>query len=114
MWRHVGGGPGQAQSGAAWDTEPWRATAKISDFGLSMKLDPAAGHISNMRQGTPFYAAPEVRDAGFLSKAADTFSFGAHASHAGRLPALMCPCVLHVCGAYAECIREPARERARV
>eukprot|EP00892_Ulva_mutabilis_P010840 jgi/Ulvmu1/8128/UM040_0023.1 len=60
----------------AWDTEPWQATAKISDFGLSMKLDPAAGHISNMRQGTPFYAAPEVRDAGFLSKAADSFAFG--------------------------------------
>lgn len=61
----------------AWDTEPWQATAKVSDFGLSMKLDPSAGHISNVRQGTPFYSAPEVRDAGFLSKAADTFAFGA-------------------------------------
>jgi len=75
--QHVGGGSGAASSAATWDTEPWQATAKVSDFGLSMKLDPAAGHISNMRQGTPFYAAPEVRDAGFLSKAADTFSFGA-------------------------------------
>ena len=74
----AGSGSLTARSGALWDEEPWDATAKVGDFGLSMKLDPAAGHISNMRQGTPFYAAPEVRDAGYLSKAADAFSFGTH------------------------------------
>lgn len=62
----------------SWDPEPWELCAKVSDFGLSVKMDPATGHVSNLRQGTPFYIAPEVRDQGHMSMAADSFAFGAH------------------------------------
>lgn len=50
--------------------------AKVSDFGLSVKVDEFFGHVSNARHGTPFYMAPEVTRAGFLSMAADSYSFG--------------------------------------
>jgi serine/threonine protein kinase len=51
--------------------------AKVSDFGLSVKVDEGASHVSNAHHGTPFYMAPEVTHAGFLSLAADSYSFGA-------------------------------------
>lgn len=60
-----------------WDPDPWDLIAKVSDFGLSVKMDPSHGHVSNLRQGTPFYIAPEVRDQGYMSMAADSFAFGA-------------------------------------
>lgn len=31
---------------------------KVGDFGLAMKLGEHQTHLSNMRQGTPFYVAP--------------------------------------------------------
>ena len=35
--------------------------AKVGDFGLSRFLEgPEHSHISNARQGTPFYIAPEL------------------------------------------------------
>lgn len=33
-------------------------------------------HVSNLRQGTPFYAAPEVVQEGIFSRAADTYAYG--------------------------------------
>ena len=33
---------------------------KVADFGLSVLLPEKASHMSNLRQGTPFYMAPEV------------------------------------------------------
>ena len=33
---------------------------KVADFGLSVLLPGEATHVSNLRQGTPFYTAPEV------------------------------------------------------
>jgi serine/threonine protein kinase len=33
---------------------------KVADFGLSVLLPEQASHMSNLRQGTPFYMAPEV------------------------------------------------------
>jgi len=51
-------------------------TAKISDFGMSTKLEPTASHASNHRLGTPFYCAPEVATDGHTTKASDVFSFG--------------------------------------
>ena len=62
---------------SSWDPDPWDRVAKVSDFGLSLKMDPTTGHVSNLRQGTPFYIAPEVRDEGYMSMAADSFAFGA-------------------------------------
>jgi len=50
--------------------------AKVSDFGLSVKLDRCQNHISNHRAGTPLYMAPEVGLHGRLSKASDVYSFG--------------------------------------
>ncbi|GFR41985.1 hypothetical protein Agub_g2793 [Astrephomene gubernaculifera] len=50
---------------------------KIADFGLSVQLsDLAASHVSDMAQGTPFFAAPEVMMSGHMSPAADMYSFG--------------------------------------
>jgi len=51
-------------------------TAKIADFGLSIKMDRMQSHVSNRRAGTPFYMAPELAQHGMLSKRADVFSFG--------------------------------------
>jgi serine/threonine protein kinase len=46
-------------------------TAKVSDFGLSFKMDQAETHVSSMFQGTQTHMAPEVMESGCLSKAAD-------------------------------------------
>ncbi|KXZ56159.1 hypothetical protein GPECTOR_1g136 [Gonium pectorale] len=48
---------------------------KVADFGLSVKLADAS-HISGLRQGTPFYASPELSQQGIFSRAADVYAFG--------------------------------------
>ncbi|KAL6763307.1 kinase-like domain-containing protein [Haematococcus lacustris] len=53
-----------------------RFLAKIADFGLCATITPGKTHISNIRNGTPFYAAPETTASGILSKASDAYSFG--------------------------------------
>ncbi|GMH39536.1 hypothetical protein BSKO_07434 [Bryopsis sp. KO-2023] len=50
--------------------------AKISDFGLSVKLNGRQNHVSNHRAGTPLYMAPELGLDGRLSKKCDVYSFG--------------------------------------
>ena len=35
-------------------------TPKVADFGLSVLVPDNQTHVSNLRQGTPFYVAPEV------------------------------------------------------
>ena len=49
---------------------------KITDFGLSMKLEQDKTHISNFRQGTPFYVAPEILSFGRTTPPSDVYSFG--------------------------------------
>jgi serine/threonine protein kinase len=46
-------------------------TAKISDFGLSLKLNQVETHVSNMFQGTMTHMAPETLLDGQQSNAAD-------------------------------------------
>ena len=69
-----------AGSGVEGSAPEWPYVAKVSDFGLSVKIDEFFGHVSNAHHGTPFYMAPEVTRAGFLSMAADSYSFGAPVS----------------------------------
>ena len=56
--------------------EEGTATAKITDFGLSLRLAGSQTHASNIRQGTPFYTAPEVGAQRQLHRESDVWSFG--------------------------------------
>jgi serine/threonine protein kinase len=46
-------------------------TAKVADFGLSVKLDLNETHVSNLFRGTKTHMAPEVLLHGLNSKASD-------------------------------------------
>jgi serine/threonine protein kinase len=74
-----GGGGGAGGAGGTQQLAAWR-TAKIADFGLSIKMPEGASHVSNMRQGTPFYVAPEVLRRGSITKV-------------GRWCCVVCVCV---------------------
>ena len=45
--------------------------AKISDFGLSLELDPGHTHVGKMYVGTITHMAPELLLKGQISKASD-------------------------------------------
>ncbi|KAG2430689.1 hypothetical protein HYH02_013686 [Chlamydomonas schloesseri] len=51
-------------------------TAKVADFGLSVRMDGSRTHASGLYQGTPLYQAPEVVSDGRVSRASDVYSFG--------------------------------------
>jgi serine/threonine protein kinase len=51
-------------------------TAKVADFGLSVRMEHDQTHVSGMHAGTLTHMAPEILMSGHLSKAADVYAFG--------------------------------------
>jgi serine/threonine protein kinase len=54
-----------------------RCAAKVSDFGLSLHLDPEATHVSRTHAGTLTHMSPELLLAGRASKASDVYAVSA-------------------------------------
>lgn len=53
-----------------------RVVAKVADFGMARRLAQSDAHVSGVRQGTPFFMAPEVQRDHRLLPASDVYSFG--------------------------------------
>jgi serine/threonine protein kinase len=61
-------------------------TAKVADFGLSVKMSSAETHMNNMYQGTMTHMAPELLMEGRVSKAADVRAISFFSLSSLRMP----------------------------
>lgn len=61
---------------AARGLDDGNCTVKLGDFGLTVQLQHGRTHVSNVKQGTPFYTAPELAQQNRLLCASDVYSFG--------------------------------------
>lgn len=52
------------------------AVSKLTDFGMAARLRDGEQFVANVRQGTPFYIAPEVVREHRLHTASDVWAFG--------------------------------------
>ena len=50
--------------------------AKLTDFGMAARLRDGEQYVADVRQGTPFYIAPEVVREHRLHTASDVYAFG--------------------------------------
>lgn len=76
----AGGAPeGVASAGGADSSAP-AFTAKVADFGMSIRMSGNRTHVSGVHQGTPLYIAPEILQDGHASWASDAYSFGVSAA----------------------------------
>ncbi|GLI71056.1 hypothetical protein VaNZ11_015972 [Volvox africanus] len=76
-WASLSGGGRQAFAMRLALVQPLLGQVfKISDFGLSVRLEGDETHRSGLHQGTPYYTATEVLLSGKVSPAADVYSYG--------------------------------------
>ncbi|GIL74765.1 hypothetical protein Vretifemale_4685, partial [Volvox reticuliferus] len=114
-------------------SRPGMYVAKLADFGLSVKMDPSQTSVDNNRTGTPFYASPEVRQHGNLTKASDLYALGVvlwemwhgrpcyqrvrgikHYIHASGYPSFPSHCPAAYADLTDRCLRRPLEERPQL